>query len=123
VDKIKILIVDDEPMFIEVMKERLEANNCEVISAVNGKEGIEKIEKDKPDVLFLDILMPVLDGMSALEIIREKYKDLPVFMLTSFSTDDRKREAERIGAAGFITKDGDIKEEIQEVLSQLRDKS
>ncbi|MCF7908245.1 MAG: response regulator [Candidatus Omnitrophica bacterium] len=118
--KLKVLLVDDDPVFVEIMKVRLEANNCEICSAVNGQKGVEKVESDSPDIVFLDILMPVLDGMSALEIIRNKHKKLPVFMLTSFSTENRKEEAKRAGATGFIVKDGNIKEEIESILKKIK---
>lgn len=118
--KMKILLVDDEPMFIEIMKTRLEADGCEVITASDGKQALDRIAQDKPDAVLLDILMPVLDGMSALEMIRKKDKELPVYMLTAFSTEDRIKEAKRAGASGFLVKDGELKEEIGGIVDQLK---
>ncbi len=121
--KLKILLVDDEPMFIEMLKARLESLDCEVIIASNGKEALEKIERDKPDAVLLDILMPILDGMSTLEIIRKRDKNLPVFMMTSFSTEDRIDKAKMLGATGYLVKDGELKIEIEKMLGQLRKKT
>ena len=121
--KLKILLVDDEPMFIEMLKARLESLGCEVIIASNGKEALEKIERDKPDAVLLDILMPILDGMSTLEIIRKRDKNLPVFMMTSFSTEDRIDKAKMLGATGYLVKDGELKIEIEKMLGQLRKKT
>lgn len=118
--KIKILLVDDEPMFIEIMKTRLEADGCEVIVASDGKQAIDKVTEDKPDAVLLDILMPVLDGMSALEMIRKKDTNLPVYMLTAFSTEDRIKEAKRVGASGFLVKDGELKKEIGDIVDKLK---
>ncbi|MBL7070531.1 MAG: response regulator [Candidatus Omnitrophica bacterium] len=118
--KLKILLVDDEPMFIEIIKTRLEANDCHVESASNGKEALEKTESNSFDGVLLDILMPVLDGMATLEILRKKDKDLPVFMLTAFSTQDRMEQARKVGATGFLVKDAELKTEIINVLKQLR---
>lgn len=118
--KLKILLVDDEPMFIEMIKVRLEANDCHVESASNGKEALEKIESNSFGGVLLDILMPVLDGMATLEILRKKDKDLPVFMLTAFSTQDRIKQAKKLGATGYLVKDGELKSEIINVLKQLR---
>jgi len=120
VKKLKILLVDDEPMFIEMIKARLEANDCHVESASNGKEALEKIESNSFGGVLLDILMPVLDGMATLEILRKKDKDLPVFMLTAFSTQDRIKQAKKLGATGYLVKDGELKSEIINVLKQLR---
>ena len=118
--KIKILLVDDEPMFVEIIKARLEADGCEVITASDGKQAIDKITEDKPDAVLLDILMPVLDGMSALEMIRKKNKELPVYILTAFSTEDRIKEAKRVGASGFLVKDGELKKEIGDIVDKLK---
>ena len=118
--KLKILLVDDEPMFIEIIKTRLEANDCHVESASNGKEALEKTESNSFDGVLLDILMPVLDGMATLEILRKNDKALPVFMLTAFSTQDRMEQARKVGATGFLVKDAELKTEIINVLKQLR---
>ena len=118
--KLKILLVDDEPMFIEMIRVRLEANDCHVESASNGKEALERIESNSFDGVLLDILMPVLDGMATLEILRKNDKALPVFMLTAFSTQDRMRQAKKLGATGFLVKDAELKAEIINVLKQLR---
>ena len=121
--KLKILLVDDEPMFIEMLKARLESLGCGVITASNGKEALEKIENNKLDAVLLDILMPMLDGISTLEIIRKRDKNLPVFMMTSFSTEDRINKVKMLGATGYIAKDSDLKTEIEDIVVQLRGKS
>ena len=121
--KLKILLVDDEPMFIEMLKARLESLDCVVITASNGKEALEKIENNKLDAVLLDILMPMLDGISTLEIIRKRDKNLPVFMMTSFSTEDRIDKAKMLGATGYLVKESDLKTEIENIVVQLRGKS
>jgi len=120
VKKLKILLVDDEPTFIEIIKTRLEANDCHVEISSNGKEALEKMEGNSFDGVLLDILMPVLDGMATLEILRSKDTDLPVFMLTAFSTQDRIKQAKKLGATGFLVKDAELKSEIMNVLKKLR---
>ena len=83
--KDKILIVDDEPDFAQLLKKRLEINGYEVIIAVNGNEGLEKIKIERPDVVLLDILMPEKDGYTMLREMRddELIKNTPVIMLTA----------------------------------------
>ncbi len=78
----KILIVDDELTFIKTAKIRLEAIGYEVITAYHGLEGLEKAENEKPDLIILDVLMPMMDGYTMLRKVREKeeIKDIPVIM-------------------------------------------
>lgn len=118
-DKKKILVVDDEPDFVSMIKMRLESSGYEVITSSNGKEGLEKVDSEKPDVVFLDILMPELNGLEALKRIKQKNKDLPVYIITAFSNEERFKEARDLGASGFIVKSGDFKKEIQDITNFL----
>ena len=77
-----ILIVDDEELIRNVVKEYLEANNYNVMEAVDGKDAINKIKFNDYDLIILDIMMPNLDGVSVLKEIRET-KDVPVIMLSA----------------------------------------
>ena len=85
--KAKILIIDDDPDFIEPTKLVLESQAYKVITASDGSEGIAKARKDKPDLIILDIIMPVKDGFVAAEELKKdnELKKIPVIMLTSFS--------------------------------------
>ena len=85
--KPKILVVDDDVELVTVMKGTLESKSYEVIVAYNGKEGLEKAKKEKPDLVILDILMPVMDGWSfANQFSKEpSLAKTPVLALTSFS--------------------------------------
>ncbi len=85
----KILLIDDDPDFVEVTKKILEKGpGYQVVVAVNGKEGLEKAKKERPDLILLDILMPVTDGFGfAEQFSKEKsLSNIPVLALTSFST-------------------------------------
>jgi len=83
--KNKILIVDDEPDFVALLKKRLEANGYEVINASNGDEGLKMIKTDKPDVVLLDILMPKKDGYTMFQEMKddESIDRTPVIVLTA----------------------------------------
>lgn len=116
----KVLLVDDEPDLIKLFKFRLEANGFEVVTAADGKEALEKIRKEKPDVVLLDIQMPKLDGLKVLREIRKTDKRLPVFMLTAFSDQARFEEASKLEASGFIVKTSDLQTEIENITSALR---
>lgn len=115
----KVLVVDDELDFLEIVKTRLKANNYNVITAINGKEALEKIENEKPDVVLLDILMPGMDGISVLKRIRKKYKTLPVFIVTAFSNKERFKIANNFNASGFIIKTDDLQSEIDNIKSAI----
>lgn len=117
--KKKVLVVDDEPDFLEMITIRLEANNYEVITALNGKEGLEKVKQEKPDAVLLDILMPQLDGLKVLRKIRRYNKNLPVFIITAFSDEERFKLANDLKASGFIVKTSDLSKEVNNITAML----
>ncbi len=85
--KTKILLVDDDKDFVESTKLVLESKPYEVVVAYNGEEGLAKAREEKPDLIILDIIMPVKDGFGAAEQLKKdsELKKIPVIMLTSFS--------------------------------------
>ncbi len=85
--KAKILVIDDDADLATVMKGALESKSYEVIVAYNGKEGLEKAKKEKPDLVILDILMPVMDGWIFADLFRKdpSLAKTPVIALSSFS--------------------------------------
>jgi len=86
-NKAKILIVDDDPDFVETTRLVLESKPYEVITAQDGNEGIAKAKQEKPDLIILDIIMPVKDGFNAAEELKKdaELSKIPVIMLTSFA--------------------------------------
>jgi two-component system alkaline phosphatase synthesis response regulator PhoP len=86
--KARILLIDDDADFIESTKTVLESKPYEVIVAVNGNEGLRKAREEKPDLILLDIIMPVEDGFTAAEHLKKdpNLAKIPVLMLTSYST-------------------------------------
>ena len=85
--KPKILVIDDDVDLVAVMKGTLESKSYDVLVAYNGKEGLEKAKKDKPDLILLDIMMPVMDGFNFAEQFGKEpsLSKIPVLALTSFS--------------------------------------
>jgi len=86
--KAKILLVDDDADFVESTKIVLESKPYEVVVAVNGDEGLRKAREENPDLILLDIIMPVEDGFTAAEQLKNdpKLARIPVLMLTSYSS-------------------------------------
>ena len=84
--KLRLLVSDDSKLLRKKLRAELEALGCEVIEAENGKEAIMKDLKDKPDGIILDIVMPEVGGIEALQVIKEVSPDIPVVMLSSAGT-------------------------------------
>ena len=116
----KILIVDDEPDVISVIRVRLEASGYEVDVAYNGREALEKLSKVRPAAVLLDIMMPEIDGLDVLKKIRIEDKKLPVFMITGYSSKEGFERARRLGASGFIVKTQDLKVELENIINLIK---
>ena len=101
----KILAIDDSRMVHMVVTKALRPLDVEVLTAINGQEGIEKAEKDQPDLILLDATMPVMDGMEALAALKANTatKNIPVVMFGADSGKESER-AEQLGALNFIAK-------------------
>ena len=105
-EKAKILIVDDDQDFTMVTKTILENEQYSVITADSKKEGMEKIENEKPELIILDVMMPNMDGYELLQEMKSD-KDLekiPVLIYSALSTDNSKKKVYELGADGFIIK-------------------
>lgn len=111
--KKKILIIDDEEDFLNMLKFKLAKDEYEITTVSNGRDGLGAIEANRPDAVILDLVMENMDGLEVLKEIRKKHKTLPVFMLTAFSDDKRFLEANRFKASGFIVKTGDLEKELK----------
>ena len=100
----KILIVDDEPDTILILQDRLEMEGYDVATATDGHEALGFIDQNLPDLVLLDIQMPLLDGIETLTHLHEKYPGLLVLMLTAHGTIQRAVEATKRGAYDFLEK-------------------
>ncbi|MDR3204648.1 MAG: response regulator [Deltaproteobacteria bacterium] len=114
----KILVVDDEAHIRMLYSEELAEEGFEVITAENGLNLMERLEKEKPDVVVLDIKMVDYNGLDLLQDIRNKYYDLPVLLCSAYDT--FKDDMKSIAADHYVVKSFDLselKEKIREVLS------
>jgi two-component system alkaline phosphatase synthesis response regulator PhoP len=118
--KFKILVVEDESSMRMALKDKFEQADFEVILAENGKVGLEKALKEKPDVILLDILMPEMDGVEMLKKLRkDKWgHEVSVFMLTVLSDMKKISEAMEIGIEGYLVKT-DWK--LEDVVTKIKD--
>lgn len=117
--KKKILVVDDEVDFLQVIKFRLEASNYEVVTASNGQDALSKVKSEKPNAVLLDIMMPEMGGLDVLKKIREEDPNLPVFIITAFSNEERFKLANKLNASGFVVKTSDIKNELENIANAI----
>lgn len=102
--KLRVLITDDSKLLRKKLRQELEAMNCEVIEAKNGKEAVMINLQEKLDCVFLDIVMPEVGGIEALQVIKEVNPDLQVVMLSSDGTPQKLMETLKMGASDFIQK-------------------
>ncbi len=102
----KILIVDDEPHMLRVTEFSLRRGGYQLIIGRNGREAIELAEREQPSLIVMDVLMPELDGLGALRLLKQSPKtaSIPVIMLTARGHVMTRQDAEDSGASLFLTK-------------------
>ena len=118
-EKLKILISDDSKLLRKKLRAELEELNCEVIEAENGKEAIMLDLQEHPDGVILDIVMPEVGGIEALQVIREVSPEIPVVMLSSAGTPQKLMQTLKMGAIDFIQKPY-TSEQIKKAVEQIR---
>lgn len=101
-----ILVVDDETDLLDLIEYNLKKEGFDVLKAENGEEGIKVAKEYNPDLIIMDIMMPKMDGMQAVEIIRkdEKLRNLPIIFLTARSDEKTEVESLDLGGDDYITK-------------------
>ena len=121
--KSRILVIDDEAGNRDSMRRTLEYEGYQFVGASTGPEGLALIESDPPDLVFLDIKMPGMDGLEVLERIKSSHPMLPVVMVSGHGSVQTAFEARDRGASGFIEKpfsEAILIERVQKELSEHR---
>jgi CheY-like chemotaxis protein len=115
-----ILLADDEDDIKVVVRMFLEANGYEVLTAYDGLDAVEKIKESKPDLVLMDIMMPVLDGIEVTRQVKsqKETKHIPIVMLTAAAQSGLVERAIQAGAADYIAKPFEP-ERVQEVIEKL----
>jgi len=106
-ETIRVYITDDHPIVRRGIKQLLEteADIAVVGEATNGREAVADIDKLKPDIILMDLVMPVMDGIEAIRQIKAGHPQIQILVLTSFATDDKIFPAIKAGALGYLIKD------------------
>lgn len=115
----KILIADDEQSIREILRIYLENEGYEVVEAEDGADALRKIEFEKPDLVLLDIMMPILDGIEVCRQVR-KHHTIPIIMATAKDEDDDRILGLEMGADDYVTKPFNNRELMARVKAVLR---
>jgi DNA-binding response OmpR family regulator len=115
----RILVVDDEPRYLRLVEANLITEGFQVIKATNGQEAVDKVAAQQPDLVLLDIMMPVLDGFGACERIRE-FSSVPIIMVTARGEENARVRGLDLGADDYIVKPFSATELLARVRAVLR---
>lgn len=113
----KILIVDDDPFFVDILGIKLKKSGYEVITAGEGLGAMDKIHQEHPDLIILDLMLPALDGYHICRLIKydERYKHIPIIVISSLTKEKDMKLALEVGANKFLTKPVEPETVLQEI--------
>ncbi|MBS3888980.1 MAG: response regulator [Firmicutes bacterium] len=114
----KVLVIDDQVGIRALLTEVFTVLGYEVIEAGNGSEGLEVMDKRKPDIILLDMKMPGLSGIETLRLIRARNHHVPIILVTAYQENDMMAEAEKLGVTARLVKPFDI-EELQRIVRRV----
>jgi len=106
----KVLIVDDDKAFLQILAERMQNRGMEVSTAESAAEALKMLEKESYDAVLLDLMMPEMGGIEALQIMRKKQPEIQVIFVTGHPSVSKGVEAMKLGAMDFIPKPVDMSE-------------
>ena len=118
--KTRILIVEDEPAMVAGLRDNFEYEGYEVISAIDGVEGLDRALGDNPDLVVLDVMMPRMSGLDVCKQLKVKRPSLPIIMLTARGQEIDKVVGLELGADDYVTKPFSIRELMARVKAVLR---
>lgn len=123
-DKIRVLLLDDEPIVAERVKLSLEMSNFYVDSFVSSNNALEKLKNEKYDILITDLKMSSPDGMEVLKIARQIQPDIKAVVITGFATNETAEHAKQLGAVEFVAKPFKMSQlkKILNIISGVEDK-
>ncbi len=120
-----ILVVDDEPYMIRLLQHHIERAGFRMVKATNGREALDQIRAEKPQLVIMDVMMPEMNGLEVLAEVRQQAetKDLPVIIMTANAQRFTREEAEAAGVSAFLTKPFSPTQLMVEVRRQLAPRS
>jgi len=102
----KILLVDDEPSLVKLVKKRLETEGFDVCVALDGEEALEKMERETPDLLVLDVMLPKLSGFDVCRRLKKdpRFSRIPILLFTALAQEKDEKAGLECGANGYVRK-------------------
>lgn len=118
----KVLVVDDQPINVHMLKRKLEKHQIAVLTASSGQECLEMVQREQPDLILLDIMMPGMDGFSVCRELQKNTRtcSIPIIFVTAKTSKEGRLEGLASGAVDYITKPIDLDETLARVQTQLR---
>ncbi len=114
-DRIKLLLIDDEEGYVNVLSKRMAKRNIEVTIALSGTEAIQALRKQDFDVAVLDLKMEDMDGIEILKVFKKMYPSMEVIMLTGHASEQAARDGLSLGAFDYLTKPCELEELLRKV--------
>ncbi len=114
--RIRLLLIDDEEAYVQVLAKRLGKRNIQVTPALSGSEAIQKLRRDDFDVAILDLKMEDMDGLEVLKIFKKMVPNMPVIMLTGHGSESAAREGLELGAFDYLTKPCDFDDLVSKIV-------
>ena len=111
----KVLIVDDEKDFLDIIAERIGARGMDVSTASSAEDALIMVEEESYDVVIMDFMMPALDGFKALKLMKAKRPEVQIILLTGNVPDEKRMEARELGALDVIEKPPDLQDLIKKI--------
>ncbi len=119
-DHIRLLLVDDEKGFADILSKRLSKRNFEVTTALSGAEALQALRKADFDIVVLDLKMEDMDGIEVLKIFKKMCPSMEIIMLTGHGSEQAAREGLSIGAFAYLTKPCDLDDLINKIRQALK---
>ncbi|MDX2441385.1 MAG: response regulator [Desulfobacterales bacterium] len=120
VNPIRLLLVDDEEGFVNVLTKRMARRNINVTVALSGTEGIQALRKNDFDVAVLDLKMEDMDGIEVLKIFKKMYPEMAVIMLTGHGSEQAAKEGMEYGAFDYLTKPCQLEDLIEKINESVK---
>jgi DNA-binding NtrC family response regulator len=114
-DRLKLLLVDDEAAYVQILQKRLTKRDFDVTTALSGIQGIQALREQEFDVAVLDLKMEDMDGIEVLKVFKKMSPNLSVIMLTGHGSEQAAREGIQFGAFDYLTKPCELEELIEKI--------
>ncbi len=116
-----ILVIDDDPAQVKILEKKLPENGYDVLTATQAADGLQKAMKSCPDLIILDVMMPIINGYNLCQLLKNdlKRKNIPIIMLTSRHSEQDRQIGQDVGADAYLVKPLDLSLLLEKIRSLL----